>query len=154
MKIIRYPKKETWNELLARPAMDTKYLRATVAEILDEVRADGDAALRRFARKFDGVEPENLLVGDAEFADAERQISGELKAAIEAARANIEKFHAAQIEAPAVVETTKGVFCWRKSVPIEKVGLYVPAGMSIAVPSSETCILASVTKRLPGPKIL
>ena len=71
MKIIRYPKKETWEHLLARPVFDTKYLRQTVAEILDEVKLGGDAALRRFARKFDRVKLEDFLVSEQEFAEAE-----------------------------------------------------------------------------------
>lgn len=147
MKIIKYPKKETWREILARPAFDTKYLRQTVAEILDAVKRDGDAALRRFAREFDAVEIDELLVSEEEFADAERQISGKLKAAIGAAKANIEKFHAAQGEKPQTIETSEGVFCWRKSVGIEKVGLYIPAGTA---PLFSTVLMLAIPARLAG----
>ncbi len=147
MKIIKYPKKETWREHLARPAFDTKYLRQTVAEILDAVKRDGDAALRRLTQKFDRVEIDQLLVSEDEFADAEREISGELKAAITAAKANIEKFHAAQADEPRIIETTKGVFCWRKSVGIEKVGLYVPAGTA---PLFSTVLMLAIPARLAG----
>src|SRR6188508_2465712 len=108
MEIIKYPKKETWEQLLARPTFDTKYLRQTVAEILDEVKSDGDAALQRFARKFDRVELEDFLVTEQEFAEAEKNISGNLKAAINQAKANIEKFHAAQTEKPQIIETMPG----------------------------------------------
>jgi histidinol dehydrogenase len=147
MKIIRYPKKENWNELLARPAFDTKYLRPTVADILDEVKANGDAALRRFAKEFDQVDLDDLLVGEEEFAEAERQITEDLKAAIDQARANIEKFHAAQAEKPGVIETMPGVFCWRKSVAIEKVGLYIPAGTA---PLFSTVLMLAIPARLAG----
>jgi len=147
MKIIRYPKKETWEQLLARPVFDTKYLRETVAEILDEVKTGGDAALRRFAQKFDKVELDDLLVSKQEFAEAEKQISANLKAAMRQAKENIEKFHAAQAEKPQIIETTKGVFCWRKSVAIEKVGLYIPAGTA---PLFSTVLMLAIPARLAG----
>lgn len=147
MKIIKYPKKENWGELLARPVFDAKYLRPAVAGILDAVRTDGDAALRRFAKKFDKVDLEDFRVAPEEFAEAERQISDNLKAAIRQAQANLEKFHAAQAEKPEVVETTPGVFCWRKSVAIEKVGLYIPAGTA---PLFSTVLMLGVPARLAG----
>ena len=147
MKIIRNPKKETWRELLARPVFDTKYLRQTVASILDEVKANGDAALRRFAKEFDRVDLEDLLVAEEEFAAAERQITDDLKAAIRQAAANIEKFHAAQGEQAEVVETMPGVFCWRKSVAIERVGLYIPAGTA---PLFSTVLMLALPARLAG----
>jgi histidinol dehydrogenase len=147
MKIIRYPKKETWDAILARPVFDTKYLRQTVADILDEVKANGDDALRRFAKEFDKVELDDLLVSEQEFAGAEKQISANLKAAINEAKANLEKFHAAQAEKPKVIETTKGVFCWRKSVAIEKVGLYIPAGTA---PLFSTVLMLAVPAQIAG----
>ena len=147
MKIIKYPKKETWRAILARPALDTKDLRQTVAAILDAVKTGGDAALRRFSKEFDRVEIVDFLVGEPEFAEAEAQISDELKTAIKTAKANIEKFHAAQAEKPQIIETTPGVFCWRKSVPLEKVGLYIPAGTA---PLFSTVLMLAVPGRLAG----
>jgi len=147
MKIIKYPKRETWNEILARPVFDTKYLRQTVAEILDDVKTNGDAALRRLTKQFDKVELDDLLVSEAEFAEAERRISPQLKEAIKTAKANIEKFHAAQAEKPAIIETTKGVFCWRKSVAIEKVGLYIPAGTA---PLFSTVLMLAIPAKIAG----
>lgn len=147
MRIIKYPKKETWSELLSRPVFDTKYLRQTVADILGEVRTNGDAALKRFAKKFDEVEIDDFLVSEQEFAEAEARISDELKNAIQQAKANIEKFHAAQAEKPNIIETTKGVFCWRKSVPIEKVGLYIPAGTA---PLFSTVLMLAIPARIAG----
>jgi histidinol dehydrogenase len=147
MKIIRHPKKETWSELLARPVFDTKYLRQTVASILEEVKANGDAAVKRFAKEFDKVEIDDFLVSEQEFAEAARQITEDLKAAIEQAKANIEKFHAAQAEKPQIIETMPGVFCWRKSVAIEKVGLYIPAGTA---PLFSTVLMLAVPALLAG----
>jgi histidinol dehydrogenase len=147
MKIIKYPKRETWNALLARPAFDTKSLRQTVASILDEVKASGDAALRRFAKEFDKVELEDFLVTEEEFAEAEALVTEDLKTAIAQARANIEKFHIAQTEKPEIIETMPGVFCWRKSVAIEKVGLYIPAGTA---PLFSTVLMLAIPAKLAG----
>jgi histidinol dehydrogenase len=147
MKIIRYPKKETWREILARPVFETRSLRQTVAGILAEVKQNGDAALRRFAKEFDRVELGDLSVGDAEFAAAAALVSDELKTAITQAAANLEKFHAAQAEKPNVIETMPGVFCWRKAVAIEKVGLYIPAGTA---PLFSTVLMLAIPARLAG----
>jgi len=147
MQIIKYPKKETWSDILARPTLDTKFLERTVANILQDVKANGDAALKHCARYFDKVELDDFLVSEAEFAEAEARVSPELKEAIGAAKANIEKFHQAQMEKPEVIETTTGVFCWRKSVAIEKVGLYIPAGTA---PLFSTVLMLAVPARLAG----
>ncbi|MBS1793113.1 MAG: histidinol dehydrogenase [Acidobacteria bacterium] len=147
MKVIRYPKKEDWSALLTRPALDARSLERDVARILEDVRDRGDAALRHYARLFDRVAPDDFLVGEAEFAAAEARVSDELKDAIRLAKANIERFHAAQRDQPEVVETMPGVFCWRKSVPIEKVGLYVPAGTA---PLFSTVLMLAAPARLAG----
>ena len=147
MQIIKYPKKETWSEILARPTLDTKFLERTVANILQDVKAHGDQALKHCARHFDKVELNDFLVSEAEFAEAETRVSPELKQAINAAKANIEKFHQAQTEKPEVIETTTGVFCWRKSVAIERVGLYIPAGTA---PLFSTVLMLAVPAEIAG----
>jgi len=147
MKTIFYPEKETWNALLTRPSIDAKFLERGVANILEDVRKNGDEALKHCARFFDKVDLDEFLVTEAEFAEAEAQVSPELKDAIELAKANIEKFHAAQTEKPQVIETTTGVFCWRKSLPIERVGLYVPAGTA---PLFSTVLMLAIPARIAG----
>ncbi len=148
MQTIKYPKKETWNVLLSRPTtIDAKFLERGVANILEDVRKNGDAALKHCARFFDKVELDEFLVTETEFAEAAARVSDELKAALRVAKSNIEKFHAAQIEQPQIIETTAGVFCWRKSVPIEKVGLYVPAGTA---PLFSTVLMLAIPARLAG----
>jgi histidinol dehydrogenase len=147
MKVINYPKKETWSEILTRPSIDEKFLERGVANILGDVRKNGDEALKHCARFFDKVELDEFLVGEVEFAEAEARVSPELKNAIAIAKANIEKFHAAQIENPQVIETTTGVFCWRKSVAIEKVGLYVPAGTA---PLFSTVLMLAIPAKIAG----
>lgn len=147
MKIIKNPQREDWRDIIARPVLDVQLLRPKVAEIISAVRTDGDAALRRFAEEFDAFAPSGFLVGDDEFAQAEAILSDELKQAIAIAVANIEKFHASQRENETVVETTPGVFCWRKSVAIERVGLYVPAGTA---PLFSTVLMLAVPAKLAG----
>ncbi len=147
MQIIKYPKRESWAQILARPSLDTKFLERTVTNILNDVRQHGDEALRHCARQFDKVELENFEVSAEEFAAAEREVSSELKAAIAIAKANIEKFHVAQIEESKIIETTDGVFCWRKSVAIEKVGLYVPAGTA---PLFSTVLMLAIPAQIAG----
>ncbi len=136
-----------WNEILARPTLDNTFLERTVANILKDVKLHGDEALKHCSRYFDKVELEDFLVSGEEFDEAEAQVSGKLKEAINIAKANIEKFHAAQTEKPEIIETTTGVFCWRKSVAIERVGLYIPAGTA---PLFSTVLMLAIPAKLAG----
>ncbi|HRH45127.1 MAG TPA: histidinol dehydrogenase, partial [Pyrinomonadaceae bacterium] len=147
MQIIRYPKKETLSKILQRPAFDSADLSAVVGTILERVKVIGDNALREYTRQFDGVEFTEFLVTENEFEEAEKKVPNELKKAIQQAKSNIEEFHKAQIEAPKVIETTPGVFCWRKSVAIEKVGLYVPAGTA---PLFSTVLMLAIPAKIAG----
>lgn len=147
MKIIKYPKKDNWQEILARPVFDTKELEITVSKILNDVEKNGDSAVRRYTKRFDKVLLDDFRVSEKEFVEAEKNVSVELKNAIKHAKSNIEKFHAAQIETPQEIETTKGVFCWRKSVAIERVGLYVPGGTA---PLFSTVLMLAISAELAG----
>lgn len=149
MKVIRYPKKEDWTEILQRPTIETRDLTEIVSTILSDVKANGDKALREYTKKFDSVDLDEILVLENEFEDAEIQISSELKHAINHAKSNIEKFHFSQIEEIKQVETTEGVFCWRKSVAIEKVGLYIPAGTA---PLFSTVLMLAIPAKIAGCK--
>lgn len=147
MKIIEFPTGEVVAELIKRPIIDTRSLEQTVAEIVDDVRRNGDAALRRYTKEFDGIELGRLDVTEEEFACAESQVDPDLKSALLVAKANIEKFHDNAEASEKVIETTPGVFCWRKNVPIEKVGLYVPAG---SAPLFSTVLMLAVPAKLAG----
>jgi histidinol dehydrogenase len=149
MQVIFRPERDKWKKIITRPVLDAGFLEQEVAEILQRVKQEGDKALKILAAQYDGIEIENLAVTEEEFIEAEKQIDDELKKAIETARKNIEKFHASQVEENRVVETTKGVFCWRKSVPIEKVGLYVPAG---SAPLFSTVLMLAVPAKIAGCK--
>jgi len=147
MRVIKYPPLETWSEIVKRPVLDTVFLERTVANILSDVRDNGDAALRHCARHFDKVALDVFEVSDEEFAEADARVAGELKTAIAAAKANIEKFHALRTEERQIIETTDGVFCWQKTVAIEKVGLYVPAG---SAPLFSTVLMLAIPAALAG----
>jgi histidinol dehydrogenase len=128
MKIYHYPPRESWPEILQRPALDSSSLWGTVEQIIDRVRTEGDAALKAFTLQFDKVEIDTLEVSRAEIEAASAQVSQNLKQAIEMARRNIAKFHSEQMPEFDRIQTSPGVYCWQKAVPIEKVGLYIPGG--------------------------
>ena len=151
MIVYKYPAASDWSSLLKRPVMEAAELEGRVLAILKEVLERGDAALIDFALKFDGAAPKSLLATDAEIAEAHALVSEELKAAIQVAKSNIEKFHTAQKEAEIRVETMPGVNCWRKSLPIEKVGLYIPGGTA---PLFSTILMLGVPAGIAGCKQL
>ncbi|MBL4707982.1 MAG: histidinol dehydrogenase [Flavobacteriales bacterium] len=126
MKKIKYPGKEDWEVFTQRPELEKKDLNALVKNILTAVKEKGDEALFEFSEKYDGIQLVDLKVSEEEIR--ELVLQQELKEAIQVAKNNIEKFHQSQLIEEPVVETTKGVSCWRRSVGIEKVGLYIPGG--------------------------
>ncbi|MCC6572105.1 MAG: histidinol dehydrogenase [Chitinophagales bacterium] len=147
MQFIKYPNSESWPEILQRPTQSLAEIEQRVLPILAEVKQHGDVALKAFARQYDGVEIDDLKVAETEINHAVAGVSEELKTAIQTAKSNIEKFHAKQQTAVEVVETTPGVLCWRKSVGIEKVGLYIPGG---SAPLFSTVLMLAVPAKLAG----
>ena len=147
MILVDYPEKSKWAELLKRPVMNTEHLFDTVRDIIRTVRAEGDKAVLRYEEQFDKVQLETLEVTPQEFDEAETLVSQELKDAISLAARNIEAFHAAQRFEPIEVETQPGITCWQKSVPIERVGLYVPGGTA---PLFSTVLMLAVPARIAG----
>ncbi len=128
MQVYKYPPREQWAELLARPVFDSTQLFETVQLVLDDVKKNGDKAVRTYTAKFDKVTLESFEVTKEEMAEAETLVSRQLKQAIEMARRNIWKFHVEQQQDLPEIQTSPGVLCWQKAVAIEKVGLYVPGG--------------------------
>lgn len=149
MQVVKYPKKSEWSNLLQRPAIDSSSLEASVKNILHEVKASGDEELKRFATIFDKVNIEELQVTSAEIEKATASVSNELKQAIAHAKQNIETFHRQQVTGVEKIETMPGVVCWRKSVAIEKVGLYIPGGTA---PLFSTILMLSVPAQIAGCK--
>ncbi|AZA76477.1 histidinol dehydrogenase [Chryseobacterium sp. G0186] len=149
MKIYQYPKKDTWNELVKRPVFEQEEISGLVTGIFEEVKNNGDKALKEFNRKFDKAETEILFVTDEEIKTAENQIGNDLKVAIQQAKENISKFHTSQIPEIQKIETTKGVVCWRENRAVEKVGIYIPGGTA---PLFSTVLMLAVPANLAGCK--
>jgi len=147
MKIIKYPLKSDWELLLKRPVFDSTILEGVVQSILFDVKKNGDSAIKKYTKEFDKVDLNDLLVSEDEFFEAEKNVSADLKSAIQLAKSNIEKFHLCQKEDVKVIETTSGVICWRKSLAIEKVGLYIPGG---SAPLFSTVLMLGIPAVLAG----
>ncbi len=149
MKLIKYPAKETWDEILTRPTIDNKQLLKQVGKILQDVKQKGDTAVKKYTKKFDGIALRKIQVDAKEIKKAEVLISIELKQAIDQAYANILLFHNTQKETAKEVETMPGVHCWRKSIPLERVGLYIPGGTA---PLFSTVLMLGVPAFVAGCK--
>lgn len=149
MKIILYPIRESWDVLCKRPGIDKNDLGNNVRGIINRVKSETDKAIFYFSGKFDGVICDNLKVSKAEFSESDGKIPEELKTAINIAKTNIENFHSAQLLTEPAIETSKGVKCWRKSVAIDKVGLYIPGG---SAPLFSTLLMLGIPAKLAGCK--
>lgn len=149
MQIVNNPGRDQWQELLQRPYVDNSAVLQSVQQILQSVKDQGDAALYGYAQQFDGVQLDSLQVSAAEISAAAGLLSPELKAAIMQAKSNIEIFHARQLSVKEVVETLPGIQCWRRSVGIDKVGLYIPGGTA---PLFSTVLMLAVPAKLAGCK--
>lgn len=147
MNIIRYPKREDWASITERPQLDTSTLNATVSNILGDIKANGDEAVRKYEEMFDHVRLDSLAVSENEIEEAWNSVPAELRQSIELAHANISSFHEAQHFNGVKVETAPGVTCWQKSVPIEKVGLYIPGGTA---PLFSTVLMLATPARIAG----
>jgi histidinol dehydrogenase len=149
MEVINKPERKIWKDILKRPSFNYKELEKTVSSILEDIKLNGDVAVRNYCLQFDKVDLSTFLVSNKEIESAISLISPDLKTAINQARSNIETFHAAQKETVTKIETTKGVICWRKSVGIEKVGLYIPGG---SAPLFSTVLMLGIPAKLAGCK--
>lgn len=147
MKIIKNPSSKNWQEVLKRPTQTVDDIEATVNEIFAEVRSKGDQAIEKYTSLFDGIAIKNIEVSSEEIQQAEKEISAELKEAIQLAKENITKFHAAQKTDRVEVETQNGVKCWQEKRPIPKVGLYIPGG---SAPLFSTILMLAVPAQLAG----
>ena len=147
MKVIKNPSKSNWFELTKRPEIERNQLNQIVSDIISNVKENGDQAIYEYTEKFDKAQLSSLLVSNQEIESAKSNVSGELKDAIAVAKRNIEVFHKSQESQESIVETTTGVKCWRKSVGIEKVGLYIPGG---SAPLFSTILMLVIPAELAG----
>ena len=149
MRIIKYPSRDDWKEIIERPRLDVSQLNATVANVLQDIRLKGDEAVKFYEEKFDHVQLSSLAVSAEEMEEAGRLVSQELKDALTLAHGNIARFHESQKFEGEKVETCPGVNCWQKSVPIEKVGLYIPGGTA---PLFSTVLMLATPAKIAGCK--
>ena len=149
MKTYKNPNQKKWAELIKRPVINQLQLSKTVEEIVQDVSDNGDEALFKYTQRFDGVTLSKLEVREKEIENSIAQTPQSLKAAINIAYNNIKAFHMAQQRSEATVETMPGVRCWRKSVAIEKVGLYIPGGTA---PLFSTILMLGIPAQIAGCK--
>lgn len=149
MRLVKYPQKQDWSEILKRPTQTVDDIEATVNQIFEDVQRNGDAAISKYTSKFDGVELDSTIVSNKEIQIASNAVSDDLKAAIQLAKSNIESFHQAQKTDKVYQETMNGVECWQEKRPIEKVGLYIPGGTA---PLLSTVLMLAVPANIAGCK--
>ena len=149
MKIYRFPNKDLWGEIIARPRLDMTKLNATVSSVLADVKQRGDVAVKEYEEKFDKAVLTSLAVTEQEMDEAEQLISDELKDAIILAHHNIKVFHISQRFVGQKIKTQEGVTCWQKSIAIEKVGLYIPGGTA---PLFSTVLMLATPAKIAGCK--
>jgi len=149
MKKILNPNKKDWAKLMQRSAVEQEDLFTLVNQIFAEIKKDGDKAVKKYSHFFDKVDLEKLEVGEKQLKESIKNVPKDLQNAIKLAKNNIEKFHAAQQEKKQIIETSKGVKCWRESRAIEKVGIYIPGG---SAPLFSTVLMLGVPAKLAGCK--
>lgn len=149
MKTIINPKTQDWLELLKRPTQTVENIENTVNEIFNDVQRRGDKAISKYTEIFDDIALESMIVSSEEINNASKTISEDLKAAIQTAKTNIERFHAAQKTERVTVQTSKGIECWQEKRPIQKIGLYIPGGTA---PLFSTVLMLAVPAKIAGCK--
>jgi histidinol dehydrogenase len=149
INVIKYPERNNWQEIIKRPVLETASLEKAVNKILEKVKEKGDKAVKKYTNEFDGVKLKKLLVSEKEIEEAEKLLPAELKEAIKQAKSNIEKFHRSQVDEIKIIETMPGINCWRKSVGIEKVGIYIPGGTA---PLFSTVLMLAIPATIAGCK--
>lgn len=149
IQVFNNPPKTNWASLLARPSFDASTLKPRVKAIIDDVRENGDQAVLKYTHEFDQVQLKSIALNVNVQLNAENALSSALKAAINTAKGNIEKFHLPQLQKMDRIETMPGVWCWRKSVGIEYVGIYIPGGTA---PLFSTVLMLGVPAKIAGCK--
>ena len=150
MNIIKYPSKSDWNSIVERPHMDLSKLNATVSSVLQDIKENGDEAIKKYEEKFDHVKLSSLRVTEDEISEAWEKVSADLKVSLEQAHHNIAVFHEAQKFGESQhIETCNGVTCWQRSIAIEKVGLYIPGGTA---PLFSTVLMLATPAKIAGCK--
>lgn len=149
MEKIEFPLKSDWKKLVERPAAEKEKLEALVVNVFTEIEKEGDKAVLKYSKTFDKVSMESSAVNKVDIQNSGSQLSEELKDAIQLAKKNIEGFHLAQKVEVQIIETTKGVLCWRENRAIDKVGIYIPGG---SAPLFSTVLMLGIPAMIAGCK--
>ena len=149
MKVIEFPDRDEWGEILTRPSLDVAKLQDTVNAVLKKIRKGGDSAVREYELLFDKVHLDSLVVSEDEFTEADSLVDESLKSSIKLAHENIARFHSSQIFQTQKIEVQPGVTCWQKAVAIEKIGLYIPGGTA---PLFSTVLMLATPAKIAGCK--
>ncbi len=149
IQVFNNPIQKEWTSLLARPGFDAGSLLPRVQAIINDVRENGDDALLKYTKEFDQVQLQSIALSEVIKESAEHAIPNSLKTAIQLAKENIEKFHLSQLQKMERIETMPGVWCWRKSVGIENVGIYIPGGTA---PLFSTVLMLGIPAKIAGCK--
>ena len=149
MKVIEFPDRDEWGEILTRPSLDVAKLQDTVNAVLQKIRQGGDSAVREYELLFDKVHLDSLVVSEDEFTEADSLVDESLKSSIKLAHENIARFHSSQKFQTQKIEVQPGVTCWQKAVAIEKVGLYIPGGTA---PLFSTVLMLATPAKIAGCK--
>ncbi|WP_341653181.1 histidinol dehydrogenase [Blattabacterium cuenoti] len=149
IQIYIHPTCEIWNSISNRTLKNISHIKNLVTPIIDNVKNYGDVALKTYTRKYDHADIKHIQVTEEDFNKADMKISNRLKKSIEIAYQNIKCFHQKQMHEETPIEISKGVFCWRKILPIEKIGFYIPGGTS---PLFSTVLMLGIPGILSGCK--
>ncbi|WP_185866758.1 histidinol dehydrogenase [Blattabacterium cuenoti] len=147
IQVYIHPPFKTWNSIIKRSIRNVSRLNDLVFPIINNVKIYGDIALKSYTRKYDHVNLKHIQISEEEITESSKKISDGLKKSIKVAYENIQSFHKKQIHKESKIEVSPGVICWRKSVPIEKVGLYIPGGTA---PLVSTVLMLGVPSNLAG----
>ncbi|MEY4333505.1 MAG: histidinol dehydrogenase, partial [Bacteroidota bacterium] len=147
MNLVINPPKNEWSGVLQRPVLDAQNLLPKVQEVLDAIREKGDEAVKSYTLSFDQVNISSLQLSDEQIHQMASLLDPQVKKAIEVAKTNIEKFHQTQLQKVEKIETMPGVWCWRKSVGIEKIGIYIPGGTA---PLFSTVLMLGIPAKIAG----
>jgi len=149
MNLVINPPKKEWSDILQRPVFDAKNLMPMVQEVLNAIQEKGDQAVKDYTLSFDQVNLSSIQLNEDQINQIASTLDSHVKKAIEVAKINIEKFHQTQLQKVEKIETVPGVWCWRKSIGIEKVGMYIPGGTA---PLFSTVLMLGIPACIAGCK--
>ncbi|MFN6246036.1 MAG: histidinol dehydrogenase [Chitinophagaceae bacterium] len=149
MNLVINPPKKEWSEIIQRPVFDAKSLMPMVQEVLNAIQEKGDQAVKDYTLSFDQVNLSSIQLNEDQINQIASTLDSHVKKAIEVAKINIEKFHQTQLQKVEKIETMPGVWCWRKSIGIEKVGIYIPGGTA---PLFSTVLMLGIPAGIAGCK--